>query len=339
MKQIVFIGILSLMLIGCKESIKSKDSKPSQGKEIVTEVVKPQTKHHQKMYRHNLSLYNEKYVLEISPSVDELNRLNPIINLYQIDCCITEERDTIFYKKVSLENLVEKTRAVDVKLDNISVESLFSDYVLDKIVYHNVRADRLYFEATYLSKLDQLPIKTVFNFRYRNTQNNAELKVNQVSHRGWGRNKGDEDGFNQIELSNPEECGMADSQYSQEKAIKERKELLLKIQEELSGMNVQNWTYELWKDSLIVTEKISFKGKTEYNILKIPMHKLANTTTSGSQITVYTQYKDIPVDRFGYKPLNTSQVEITPDDVKSEYIELRANFKRLSQINCYLKTL
>lgn len=339
MKHLFVTYILMIFFIGCKEPIKQKESKLSIDKDLVTAIVQEKINHHQKEYRHNLSLYNEKYVLKIIPNVNDSNELEPILSLYKIDCCITEQIDSIFKEQISQNLIMESVREVDIKVDAMTKENLSSQYVLDKIVYHNVRADRLYFEGTLRSKDNETNLKAIFNLRYRDEKSFGELSVNQVSPKGWGRNKGDEDGFNQIKLIDPEECGISDSQYSQEKAIKERRELLIKIQQELSSMSSSAWKFELRNDSIQVAEKIRFNGKAEYNIAKTPIYKLANITISGQKITLYTLYKSIYVNRFGYKPLNTSQVEITSDLMKIENIELANQLKRLSQINCFLGTL
>ena len=202
MKYIVILCLAVFVLSACKQTTNSEKMDVPPKQEVTTVVEKPKTEHHQKAYRHNLSMYNDKYVMEIMPHIDQ-NELKPTVLLYKIDCCIKDKIDTIFHEQISKNRLLKNTRDIDMFAEGVTIDTLRQKYLLDKIVYHGVRADRLYFEGTYTSNDSLANLKVRFNLQYYRKNTFGNLSINGVNKRGWGRNRGDDEGFNLIETGSP----------------------------------------------------------------------------------------------------------------------------------------
>ena len=139
--------------------------------------------------------------------------------------------------------------------------------------------------------------------------------------------------------TNPKDCGIIDSNYNQKTAIKEHAELLQKIKQQLASANQKDWKYDIKQDTLQIAQKLKVNQKAEYNIYKLPIKKLANVTKGNNTLTVYTKWKAILINRYGYKKGVAGELSISPNLSKKEIQQLFSELQRLSQINCYLNTL
>lgn len=110
---------------------------------------------------------------------------------------------------------------------------------------------------------------------------------------------------------------------------------ILKLEQQLSVINRQKTKFSIIKDTLLVAKKINVKNKTHLNLYKFPLKKLVDVTTSFKELIIYTKEKEIVVERYKYKKLNTSQITILKSIKKGEHTKLIFLFKQLKTINTY----
>ena len=143
-----------------------------------------------------------------------------------------------------------------------------------------------------------------------------------------------------ISAKDSNSCGSKDYSFTQQQAIKERTALLARLKQLFSTttknktkLNITNF------NNLEVIEEITFNNKTEYNMYKLSLEKLANVSLNENKLTIYTKRKDIEVKRFGYKSLKGGQFTVASNLSKEKNQELYSQLKLLSSINCFLQTL
>lgn len=110
-------------------------------------------------------------------------------------------------------------------------------------------------------------------------------------------------------------------------------ETIFKLKSLLNSKNTNYKKIEIRNDTLQLAEKISVKGKEQYNITKLPLKRLVDVTFSFKELVVYTKRKEILVKRFQFKKLNTSQLTLFKKIKKEESKELMELFQKLIKIN------
>ena len=110
-------------------------------------------------------------------------------------------------------------------------------------------------------------------------------------------------------------------------------ETIFKLKPLLNGKNTNYKKIEIRNDTIQVTEKISVKGKAQYNITKFPLKKLVDVTFSFKELVIYTKRKEVVVNRYQYKKLKTSQLTLLKNLKKGNSKMLMELFQQLIKIN------
>ena len=110
-------------------------------------------------------------------------------------------------------------------------------------------------------------------------------------------------------------------------------EAVFKLKPLLNSKNTNYKKVEIRNDTLQLSEKISVKGKVEYNITKFPLKKLVDVTFSFKELVIYTRRKEIVVERYQYKKLNTSQLTLFKKINKEEGEKLMELFQQFITLN------
>ncbi|MFY0629361.1 MAG: hypothetical protein JXR05_03205 [Flavobacteriaceae bacterium] len=186
MKKFNLIYLLIIfILIGCKKENKSVVSKKVKN---ATEVIqlKPKVKGNFFIYEHDLSMYDESYFMKVSPVID--NRKN----IYESDIVLTKKSDTIFNKRINIDSLGQAILKRKAYAEHPEYDKISTEYELRKVVYHNLRASNLYFEATIQSEESKKQLKIIFYLPYRN-QDIGKLHILNFGARSFGKNTGEEE--------------------------------------------------------------------------------------------------------------------------------------------------
>lgn len=323
MNRIATILLMLIFLVACKQN----DTKS------VT-ITKPKKEY-------ALVLNTKAYTLQIVPILNSTsNVLEPKISLYKENKDTTKTADVVFSRIITLANLIGKTDKKNNYADAISLDAITHQYLLDKIVFLNFRASKLYFEARLEPKTEENPpLKVIFNLQSLPEKNYGELEVMAINHRDWKESKAFEENYTEQDFNNVKNCNILDGIYNKEEAQLEYKALLKDIRQMLSANSDTKAKHTITQDTLSVTETITFNNKTEYNKYKMPLKKLADVSKNGNKIALYIKWKDIEVNRFGYKPGKSGEFNITSKLSENNTNTLYEKLKRLSKINCFLKTL
>ena len=134
---------------------------------------------------------------------------------------------------------------------------------------------------------------------------------------------------------NTHTCSLPKNHSDVKSLQKKWNETVLKLQQKLPSISSKYKKFEIRNDTLQVATKISVKNNPQYNITKFPLQKLVNVTTSFKELVIYTKWKEVVVERYQYKKLQTSQITILKPLKKGEHTKLIALFKQLKTMNSY----
>ena len=183
MKKFNFLFLFILIGFACSENQKKAKIKEFK-KDTIAVEKKPEVKGKFFIYEHDLSMYNEKYFMRISPVLDSIN------DRFESDIVLTKKADTIFKKRINIDSLGQAILKRKAYKDHSEYDKITTDYQLRKVVYHNVRASNLYFEATIISDEPKKQLKIIFYLPYRD-QNIGKLHILNFGNRSFGKNKGE----------------------------------------------------------------------------------------------------------------------------------------------------
>ncbi len=189
MKNITIICLLIVVCIGCNQTNPPKNRTEAKLKNdtLKTEVY-PEVKGDFTIYEHDLSLYNEKYLLQITPAIETLN------NKYESHILLTKKSDTIFNKRINIDSLGRTILRYKIFADSAEYSKIATDYELRKIVYHGVRTNDLFFVADIVSIEGTKSLKVKFQLSYFGKYEIGKLFVNGFIEKGWerwGKNAGE----------------------------------------------------------------------------------------------------------------------------------------------------
>lgn len=329
-KSLLF-SLLLISVVGCKKADKKKELPKEEENEIVKihpNILSTKTKKQNDVtpkkksvvaYEHDLKLYNNSYLLQISPKIDTSS-----VNT-NFEIVLTQKKETVFKVLVNLDSLALKTRAVDIAKE-VKQPLDFKVYQIKKIVYHGVRGNNLFFQGTLVSKTNNKNVlKTFFFIQYLNKKDRGKLIIQGVNKKGYGRNKGDE--FHS--LRNRKII------YLTKEGESQRKQIINKINNFLSENNYSNEAYTTNADTLTIKRKITVNGERQYNYLKTPLYKLADVGyyRSENKITLYMNSKCIEFIRYKQNNVKGGQVTLTFTLDNSKTKELFKLFKELKEFN------
>jgi len=148
-------------------------------KDSLLSEVKPETKGYFTIYERDLSMYNEKYLLKITPIIDSVNYK------YETYILLTKKSDTIFNKKINVDSLGQTIIKHKIFVDSTEYSKIAIDYELRKVVFHSVRNNNIYFEADLVSITREKRLKVLFQISYLNKSEIGNLFVNGFNEKGW----------------------------------------------------------------------------------------------------------------------------------------------------------
>lgn len=198
MKNLKFIFVLFVVCIGCNQSItveKSSDEKITDNSLSV--ASKPEVKGDFTIYEHDLSMYNEKYLMRITPTI------NPTNNKYEAYILLTKHSDTIFNKPINIDSLGQTILKHKIFADSAEYSKIATDYELRKVVYHGVRTNDLYFVADIASIVGEKHLKVLFQLSYLFDGEIGKLFVNGFNKKGWGNNAGEVENKRNRKITTP----------------------------------------------------------------------------------------------------------------------------------------
>lgn len=137
------------------------------------------------IYEHDLSMYNEKFFMRITPTIDSFK------NLYETCILLTQKTDTIFSKTINIDTLGRTILKHKIFKDSTEYTQIATEYELRKVIYHGVRTNDLFFVADIASETRQKNLKVLFQISYRNNEEIGRLFVNGYNAKGFGPNKGE----------------------------------------------------------------------------------------------------------------------------------------------------
>ena len=188
MKRLKIIYLLLVVCFGCgQNNTPSNKTDDELEKDSLTFVVKPEVKGVFTIYEHDLSMYNEKYLMRITPTVDSTN------SKYESYILLTKKADTIFNKRINIDSLGQTIIKHKIFADSTEHFRIATDYELRRIVYHGVRTNDLYFEADIASITGTKDLKVLFQLSYLYKGEIGKLFVNGFSEKGFGNNAGEID--------------------------------------------------------------------------------------------------------------------------------------------------
>lgn len=197
--HIVFLPIVvCIVCIGCNESVSSKYKTNSKLNLVsLTIEAKPEVNKDFTIYEHDLSMYNEKYRMRITPAIDSND------DQYVSNILLTNRGDTIFSKPINIDSLAQTTLKYELYADSAEYSKIGTDYVLRKVVYHGLKTNDLYFEADIASIEGKKDLKVLFQISYLGKNEIGRLFVNGLSKKGWGINAGEIDSEINREITTP----------------------------------------------------------------------------------------------------------------------------------------
>lgn len=187
MRSVSFLFITILLIYGCNFSNQSSLDKK---KTIKLKEVKSAKVEVAYIFEHDLSMYNRSYFMRITPTLDSFN----LDHKYTI--LLIQDKDTIFNKKINLDSITNKTLNNRVVIDGVNKESIKKNFYLSKIVYHAVRANNIYFEASFKSRTQNNYLKGLFYLQYLHKNDLGKMTFHALNLKGFGSNKGEKDHIN-----------------------------------------------------------------------------------------------------------------------------------------------
>ncbi|NVK73134.1 MAG: hypothetical protein HWE24_06605 [Oceanospirillaceae bacterium] len=201
MKRLNIIYLLIVVYIvcfGCNEINTSKDKTDGKLKnDSLTVEVKPELKGDFTIYEHDLSMYNEKYLMRITPTI------NSNYNQYESNILLTKKGDTIFNKRINIDSLGQTILKYEIFADSTEHSKIGTDYELRRVVYHGVRTNDLYFVAEIASIEGKKDLNVLFQLSYLGKNEIGKLFVNGFSKKGWGNNAGEIDNERNRKITAP----------------------------------------------------------------------------------------------------------------------------------------
>jgi len=183
MKKSAFLFLLVLIGFSCSKNQKRIEIEELK-KDTIVVNKKSEIKGNFFIYEHDLSMYNKKYFMRISPVLDSIN------NRFESEIILTKKTDTIFNKRINIDSLGQAILKRKSYEDRPEYDKITTDYQLRKVVYHNVRANNLYFEATIISDELEKQLKVIFYVPYQD-KNIGKLHILNFGNRSFGKNKGE----------------------------------------------------------------------------------------------------------------------------------------------------
>jgi len=201
MKKLKILYLLIVVCIGCDQNNTSSSITDEELKEdSLTVVVKPEVKGEFTIYEHDLSMYNEKYLMRITPNVDSIN------SKYESYILLTKKADTIFNKRINIDSLGQTIIKHKIFADSTEHSKIATDYELRRIVYHGVRTNDLYFEADIASIAETKDLKVLFQLSYLYKGKIGKLFVNGFNEKGYGPNTGEIENKKNRKITTPQQC-------------------------------------------------------------------------------------------------------------------------------------
>ncbi|WP_282042685.1 hypothetical protein [Winogradskyella flava] len=198
MKKIKILYLLIVVCTDCGQNNTSNNKTDEKlEKDSLTALVKPEVNGEFAIYEHDLSMYNEKYLMRITPSVDSIN------SKYESYILLTKKTDTIFNKRINIDSLGQTIIKHKIFADSTEHSKITTDYELRRIVYHGVRTNNLYFEADISSTVGTKDLKVLFQLSYLYKGEIGKLFVNGFSKKGWENNTGEIDNKKNRIIINP----------------------------------------------------------------------------------------------------------------------------------------
>ncbi|MEX1000511.1 MAG: hypothetical protein WDZ35_00200 [Crocinitomicaceae bacterium] len=197
-KIIYLLIVVCIVCDGCNETDTSKNNTDDKlNNDSLTIEVKPEVKGDFTVYEHDLSMYNKKYLMKITPTIDLDN------NQYESNILLTKKGDTIFNKQINIDSLGQTILKYEVFADSAEHSRIGTDYELRKVVYHGVRTNDLYFEADIASIEGKKDLKVLFQLSYLGKNEIGKLFVNGFNEKGWGKNAGEMDNERNRKITTP----------------------------------------------------------------------------------------------------------------------------------------
>ena len=182
MRSVSFLFITILLIYGCNFSNQSSLDKK---KTIKLKEVKSAKVEVAYIFEHDLSMYNRSYFMRITPTLDSFN----LDHKYTI--LLIQDKDTIFNKQITLDSITKKIINNRVAIDGVNKENIKDNFYLSKIVYHAVRANNIYFEASFKSRSQDVYLKSLFYLQYLHKNNLGKMTFHALNLKGYGSNKGE----------------------------------------------------------------------------------------------------------------------------------------------------
>lgn len=190
MKKGILLYVLIIICFGCHRTTNTDEKKDinlqNNALNIDTSLEDtPEVKGDFTIYEHDLSMYNGKYFMSITPRIDSAK------NKYETNILLTQKIDTIFNKVINIDSLGKTILKHKIFEDSIEHFKIATEYELRKVVYHGVRTNDLYFEADIASETRQKNLKILFQISYLNKGETGKLFVNGFNEKGFGTNAGE----------------------------------------------------------------------------------------------------------------------------------------------------
>lgn len=174
------VYLLVIIYFGCTHTTSDEVTDSELKRTDVTVDTKPRIEGDLSIFEYDLSMYNEKFLLLITPTIDLAT------DKYSSTILLTQKGDTIFNKQITLDSLAQTIMKYKVFADSSEYSKIATDYELRKVVYHGVRTNDLYFVADITSKTRNQDLKVLFQISYAYKGEIGKLFVNGFSKKGFG---------------------------------------------------------------------------------------------------------------------------------------------------------
>ena len=174
----IYIFIV-LILVSCNNENQSNTTDKGEQKKD-SSAVKPEIKGDFTVYEHDLSMYNERYLMRITPDSTH--------NQYESNILLIKQTDTIFNKRINIDSLGQTILKYKINEGSAEYGHIATDYELRKVKYYAVRTNDLYFIADIASTEGKKDLEVLFQLSYLGKNEIGKLFVNGFNEKGWGKN-------------------------------------------------------------------------------------------------------------------------------------------------------
>lgn len=108
---------------------------------------------------------------------------------------------------------------------------------------------------------------------------------------------------------------------------------VLKLQQELSSISISNRKFDIKKDSLQMTLKLSKIDKISYKTIKIPLKRIVSLVSSFNELVLFTRKEKTTDNPYSCTKVDNSQITISKPFDREKHTNLIATLRKIIAMN------